>query len=286
MRNDFAIFIMSYKRPNNIITLNTLMKCGYSGKYYIVVGDDDPTIDEYKTLYGDKVLIFNKDEIGKTFDLCDQGGSQKVIVYARNYCFEVAKQMGLTYFAQFDDDYTSLEMRYAQDNKLKVIKINNFEHYNFDNIVDAFIDFLDDTNALTVAFAQGGDLIGGVNGSKFKQRVLRKAMNSFFCRTDKPFKFFGRINEDVNTYVELGKTGNLLLTAVDVSLVQKQTQSNKGGMSETYNDDGTYLKSFYTVMTNPSCVRIDAMATDHTRIHHRINWNNAVPKIISSSYKK
>lgn len=286
MRNDFAIFIMSYKRPNNIVTLNTLMKCGYSGKYYIVVGDDDPTIDEYTALYGDKVLIFNKDEIGKTFDLCDQSGSQKVIVYARNYCFEAAKQMGLTYFAQFDDDYTSFEMRYAQDDKLKVIKISNFETYTFDDIVDGFIDFLDDTNALTVAFAQGGDLIGGVNGSKFKQRVLRKAMNSFFCRTDRPFKFFGRINEDVNTYVELGKTGELILTAVDVSLVQKPTQKNKGGMSDTYNDDGTYLKSFYTVMTNPSCVRIDAMATDHTRIHHIVNWNNAVPKIISSSYKK
>lgn len=286
MRNDFAIFIMSYKRPNNIVTLNTLMKCGYSGKYYIVVGDDDPTIDEYKALYGDRVLVFNKDEIGKTFDLCDQDGSQKVIVYARNYCFEAAKQMGLTYFAQFDDDYTSFEMRYAKDDKLKVIKISSFEKYNFDDIVDSFIEFLDDTNALTVAFAQGGDLIGGVNGSKFKQRVLRKAMNSFFCRTDNPFKFFGRINEDVNTYVELGKTGQLLLTAVDVSLVQKPTQKNKGGMSETYNDDGTYLKSFYTVMSNPSCVKIDAMATDHTRIHHRVNWNNAVPKIISSSYKK
>lgn len=286
MRDDFAIFIMSYKRPNNIYTLNTLNKSGYTGKYYIVVGDDDPTLEEYKNIYGDKVLVFNKDEVGKTFDLCDQEGSQKVIVYARNYCFEAAKNLGLTYFAQFDDDYTSFEMRYAQDEKLKVLRVLSFKHHSFDDIIDAFIDFLDDTGALTVAFAQGGDLIGGVNGSKFKQRVLRKAMNSFFCRTDRPFKFFGRINEDVNTYVQLGKTGELILTAVDVSLVQKQTQTNKGGMSDTYTDNGTYLKSFYSVMTNPSCVRIDAMATEHTRIHHRIAWNNAVPKIISSSYKK
>ena len=42
MRDDFAIFIMSYKRPNNIATLRTLNKANYTGKYYIIVGDDDP----------------------------------------------------------------------------------------------------------------------------------------------------------------------------------------------------------------------------------------------------
>lgn len=281
MRNDFAIFIMSYKRADNICTLNSLKNANYTGQYYIVVGDDDPTLDRYKELYPNNLLVFNKKEIGKTFDLCDSGGSEKVIVYARNYCFQAAKELGLKYFAEFDDDYTSFEYRYAEDNKLKVLKSKEF-----DKVVDIFINFLEDTNALTVAFAQGGDLIGGVNGSKFKQKVLRKAMNSFFCKTDNPFQFFGRINEDVNTYVQLGKIGKLLLTAVDCSLVQKTTQKNKGGMSDTYNDNGTYMKSFYTVMTNPSCVIIDAMATDHTRIHHKINWNYAVPKIISDVYKK
>lgn len=281
MRNDFAIFIMSYKRADNIYTLKSLKNANYTGQYYIVVGDDDPTLDRYKELYPNNLLVFNKQKIGKTFDLCDSGGSEKVIVYARNYCFQAAKELGLKYFAEFDDDYTSFEYRYAEDNKLKVLKSKEF-----DKVVDIFINFLEDTNALTVAFAQGGDLIGGVNGSKFKQKVLRKAMNSFFCKTDNLFQFFGRINEDVNTYVQLGKIGKLLLTAVDCSLVQKTTQKNKGGMSDTYNDDGTYMKSFYTVMTNPSCVIIDAMATDHTRIHHKINWNYAVPKIISDVYKK
>ena len=281
MRNDFAIFIMSYKRANNIYTLHSLKNANYTGQYYIVVGDDDPTLDRYKELYPNNLLVFNKEEIGKTFDLCDSGGSKKVIVYARNYCFQAAKELGLKYFAEFDDDYTSFEYRYEDGDKLKVMKSKEF-----DKVVDIFIDFLEDTNALTVAFAQGGDLIGGVNGSKFKQKLLRKAMNSFFCKTDNPFQFFGRINEDVNTYVQLGKIGKLILTAVDCSLVQKPTQKNKGGMSDTYNDDGTYIKSFYTVMTNPSCVKIDAMATEHTRIHHKINWNNAVPKIINEHYKK
>ena len=281
MRKDFAIFILSYGRANNIYTLNSLKDSNYTGKYYIVVGDDDPIIDEYKKLYKEKLLIFNKKEIGKTFDLCDIGGSDKVIVYARNYCFKIAKELGLKYFAQFDDDYTSFEYRYDNGEKLKIMKSKEF-----DEIINIFIDFLEDTGAMTVAFSQGGDFIGGKESQLFKSKIKRKAMNSFFCKTDSPFQFFGRINEDVNMYTRYGSIGKKIFTVADCSLVQKQTQKSKGGMSDTYNQNGTYVKSFYTVMTNPSCTKIFAMDTTHTRIHHKVNWNCAVPKIISDKYKK
>ena len=281
MRDDFAIFIMSYNRPNNIATLRTLNKANYTGKYYIIISDDDPCIDEYQNIYGDKLRIFNKDEVAKTFDLYDNGGSKKCIVFARNYCFMLAKELGLKYFLQFDDDYIELAYRYPQDGKLKICNIREF-----DDVVDACIDFLEDTGALSVAFAQHGDFIGGVQNKFLQERVKRKAMNSFFCKTDNPFTFDGRINEDVNTYVGLGKTGELFLTFCDVSLKQKHTQQNAGGMTELYNEGGTYLKSFYTVIANPSCVKISIMGDKYLRIHHRISWNNAVPKIISDKYKK
>lgn len=281
MRDDFAIFIMSYKRPNNIATLRTLNKANYTGKYYIIVGDDDPCLNEYKEIYGDILKVFNKNEIAKEFDLYDNGGSNKCIVYARNYCFKLAKELGLKYFAQFDDDYIELAYRYPQDGKLKICNIREF-----DKIVDICIDFLEDTGALTIAFAQHGDFIGGVQNKFLQDRVKRKAMNSFFCKTDNSFTFDGRINEDVNAYVGLGRTGNLFLTFCDVSLKQKHTQQNKGGMTETYDEGGTYLKSFYTVIANPSCVKICIMGDKYLRIHHRVNWNNAVPKIISDKYKK
>ncbi|MGL5766829.1 MAG: hypothetical protein ACRCX8_14420 [Sarcina sp.] len=282
MRDDFAIFILSYNRSDRMYTIKSLEESKYTGKWYIVLGDDDPTIDEYINKYGeDKVAIFNKDEVAKTFDTCDNFDKKKVIVYARNYCFEIAKKLRYKYFLQLDDDYTSFEYRYPEDGKLKVLKVREF-----DKIVDYMIDFLDDTNASTVAFAQGGDFIGGVSTSMMKDCIKRKAMNSFFCRTDKPFKFTGSINEDVNTYCKLGSQGELFLTVKDVSLVQKQTQSNKGGMTDEYIDYGTYIKSFYTIMTNPSFVKIAAMSTKHTRLHHRIDWNKAVPKIIGDKYKK
>ena len=148
------------------------------------------------------------------------------------------------------------------------------------------IDFLEETNAYTVAFGQGGDFIGGKDSSLAKAKIKRKAMNSFFCSTERPFKFFGSINEDVNTYCKLGSQGKLFMTIRDVSLKQKNTQSTKGGMTDEYLDNGTYIKSFYSIITNPSCVKIFGMETTNSRIHHRVNWNTAVPKILSDRYKK
>ena len=77
-----------------------------------------------------------------------------------------------------------------------------------------------------------------------------------------------------------------IMESLLVSLKQKNTQTTKGGMTDEYLDNGTYIKSFYSVMTSPSFVKIYGMETNNTRIHHRVDWNNAVPKIISSKYKK
>ncbi|MGT3185593.1 hypothetical protein ACVSXV_23155, partial [Yersinia enterocolitica] len=96
----------------------------------------------------------------------------------------------------------------------------------------------------------------------------------------------GRINEDVNTYTTLGRRGELFMTIGAVQLLQKRTQSNSGGMTELYLDSGTYVKSFYSVMFSPSCVKISLMGSTHKRIHHKVIWDNAAVKVISEIHKK
>jgi len=143
------------------------------------------------------------------------------------------------------------------------------------------------TNALTLAMAQGGDYIGGKQNVKAqKLKPWRKAMNTFFCSVDRPFEFMGRMNEDVTTYVNLGHKGKLFITVPNVMIVQKMTQAEKGGLSELYLDTGTYIKSYFSVMYNPSCVKIGKMGRKNMRIHHKVYWNNAVPCIIREDYKK
>ena len=70
------------------------------------------------------------------------------------------------------------------------------------------------------------------------------------------------------------------------ALHQKATQTNKGGMSDVYLDSGTYLKSFYSVIFAPSCVRVGMMGSHHKILHHKITWNNCTPVILNEKHKK
>ena len=49
---------------------------------------------------------------------------------------------------------------------------------------------------------------------------------------------------------------------------------------------GTYCKAFTTLMMMPSSVVVSMMGAVNPRLHHRIKWNNTVPKIISEDLKK
>ena len=52
MRDDFAVFILSHGRADNLITLKTILHCGYTGKYYIIVDNEDESIDRYIEKFG------------------------------------------------------------------------------------------------------------------------------------------------------------------------------------------------------------------------------------------
>lgn len=263
------------------MTVDTLRKSGYTGKYYIVIDDQDDQADEYRELYGDKVVQFSKQDAAKKSDVMDADNDMRIVLYARNTCHEIAKQLGLTYFLELDDDYKVFKYRYNDNGKLAYKLLTNL-----DDVCDWMIEFLENSGALTVAFAQGGDFIGGIGPSVFKKKLARKAMNSFFCKTDRPFQFYGRINEDVNAYTLLGSRGGLFFTIAGMMLDQVQTQANEHGLTDVYLKYGTYVKSFYTVMCMPSAVKVAMMGVTHERMHHKIDWEKCVPMIISPRWRK
>jgi len=279
-KRNFAVFILTNGRPDRVYTYKTLKKCGYTGRTFLIVDDLDKTGSEYRERYGEQVVVFDKKDIARRFDAGDNFNDMRAVFYARNACFDIAKKLGVEYFIQLDDDYTDFAYRFNNEYEFKHRHIKNL-----DRVFELMCQLYDRTGALTVAMAQGGDFVGG-SESDFARKVTikRKAMNSFICSVNRPFEFVGRINEDVNTYLYLGRQGKLIYTVNVIALNQKTTQKNKGGMSEMYLDTGTYLKSFYSIMYAPSCCEVSIMKTRHRRIHHKINWNMAVPKIISEEY--
>lgn len=281
MRNDFAVFILSHGRADSLITLKTLFKCGYTGKYYIIVDNEDDSIDKYIEKFGEEhIIVFDKLAKAKECDTFDNIDKRNTVLFARNSCHEIAKKLGLTYFLELDDDYTEFRSRLWDGSKLSSIYCKDF-----DSVVNAYLDFLEVSGAVTVALAQTGDFIGGANSKIYKEKILRKAMNAFFCKTDRPFQFIGRMNDDVNTYTFWGSQGKLFFTTCDMTLNQLDTQQHSGGLTDMYLELGTYNKSFYTVLCNPSSVYISEMGCGHRRVHHLIDWEHTVPKIISDRFK-
>jgi hypothetical protein len=283
---DFCAFILTHGRPDRVFTYENLKQSGYTGKVFIVIDDEDNTANEYRKRFGDIVLTFSKGDVAKTFDEADNFNDRRAIVYARNACFALARQVGCSHFIELDDDYNSgfylrfnAALEYGNTPRIK----------DLDGVLCALLDFYKSTPIHSIAMSQGGDHIGGNSAGQQAPRLKRKAMNSFICSTERPFQFQGRVNEDVNTYTEGTRRGLLFFTTMQAMLDQLDTQSNSGGMTDLYLDSGTYVKSFYSVMYAPSCVRVGELGDPRQpryRLHHSINWRHTAPLILRESHRK
>jgi len=286
----FGVLILTNRRAGKCKTERSLREQGYTGPIVYMVDTEDPQIEEYRKIYGTaNVVVFDKEDVAP-FDAGDNFDGRRGVVYARNHSFEIARKLRWTHFAMLDDDYTRWGWTFdSARNYVGCVPIKNL-----DPVFDLHIRFLDRSGAITVAFVQGGDLFGGAtpgNGKTGSSINLgangkRKAMNTFICRADRPIRFVGRVNEDVNAYVLWGATGELFFTNNVVRVYQAQTQANAGGMTPLYLDNGTYVKSFYSVMYAPSFVKISVMGWQVSRLHHRVNWGHAIPKIVRESVRR
>ena len=276
--SDYAVIIPTHGRYDRVFTIDSLRKSGYTGDIYLLCDDEDKQLEQYKEKYGDKVIVFSKDEYIGKFDKMDNFGNKACVVYARNAMWDIAKKIGLKYFAVADDDYVAFQKRITKDGGYYGKMIKN----NLDDVFNSYIDFLITSKVDTVCFAQGGDYIGGKDNSNVKNgfKVSRKMMNLYFFSADKPIEFKGTINEDLTSSVTEGRTGRIILTSLMNSIDQNETQAQAGGLTEIYLELGTYVKSFYSVIAAPSCVKVALMGRTQTRIHHQVTWKNAVPKII------
>ena len=283
-KKDFVVFILTHGRVDNQYTYRSLCEQGYTGRCVFVLDNEDGQVEEYKRRYGaDNCYVFDKLAMSKRIDEVFRG-DRRVIVYARNACFDAARALGYKYFIELDDDYTSFVWRFdaecAYTPKTPKIK-------NIDVVFESMLRYYVNSPLTSLAMAQGGDFIGGSSNQMLRSiGTKRKAMNSFICSVDRPFEFKGRINEDVNAYTQLTSVGKIFLTIVQCNLQQKITQSNGGGMTDVYRDSGTYVKSFSSVIVFPSGVKVTLLNSHHKRIHHNVYREHTAPKILQEKWRK
>lgn len=286
MNKSFCVFIISHGRPEKVLTHRLLQKRLYTGPLFIVCDNEDETVDQYIKNFGvNKVLIFDKKKYASMVDSCDNFQNRRTTTHARNACFDFASNLKFEYFLVLDDDYT--DFRFTFNRAGQFVRKQSADITPVFHAMTRMLEV--DERIDSVCMMQTGDMIGGEGSKNWENSPFpfkrRKAMNSFFCKTARRFWFFSRLNEDVNTYLSLGSRGRLFLTIPDIYLQQAATQSTAGGMSEAYLAGGTYVKSFYTVMICPSYA-VTTVTPGMARLHHKITWKKAVPKILDQCHKK
>jgi hypothetical protein len=282
LRNDFAAMILTHGRANNVKTMRALRDAGYTGKILIVIDDEDKQTNLYEKNFPGIVRKFSKAKWASKIDDGDNSGDTRAVVYARAACVDLAKQDGLRWIVQLDDDYTAFHYKNDAQNKYCSKKISRL-----DEVWSAMLEYAEKANIACLAMSQEGDHIGGQNSIYNKTiRTKRKAMNSMFMRVDDPVSYVGKVNEDATMATLESLRGRLVLTIMGLSLSQGITQQNAGGLTDIYKDQGTYVKSMYSVLYAPSAVKVKNMVVGEKRLHHIVDYEACAPKIIREAHRK
>lgn len=277
---DFAVFILSHGRADTISTYRALRDGGYTGRTYVVIDNEDYQEDLYRQKFGDDIIQFDKRDYLEKTDLGDLDTDRRIGVFARNFIQDEAKRLGYKFHLQLDDDVHGFTYRFAQGKVLRALHCSHL-----DEVFSGMVEYMKETPITSLSFALSAYNMGGVDGS-INEGMTRKTMTTFLMRADDIQYFHMRMNDDITTSLINGMRGKLYYSYLPIEVEVDKTQVKAGGMTDIYQKNGTYRKSFYSVMCCPSCVKVSAMGITDYRIHHTISWNNAVPKLLSERWCK
>ena len=95
---------------------------------------------------GDKVIVFDKANIAESIDVGDNFMGRNSVLYARNACFQIARDLDVQYFLQLDDDYTSFVYKFNS-----VLNYDEQAIYRLDDLFAYVLEYYKSIPALTIA---------------------------------------------------------------------------------------------------------------------------------------
>lgn len=280
MRNDFAIFILTHGRANDQKTLKMLKENGYTGQYFLVVDNLDEQLEEYQKKYKDHVIVFDKLAAWEITDTFHNGKMLKAVVFPRNVVFQYAREKGIKEFAMCDDDISRLNYKNIEGGKLVTKKITS----NIDQIIEAYVNYVEQAKITVLGMCEDGVFIGGVN-----QLVLNGYTPSIgkfiFFRTADEVKYRGLYYEDNIATYDIPIQGRMSFSPTIISTVsQIDTKKTKGGMHDVYeNTSSGYTCSFMVLMAHPSGIKI-IEKKDVWKI--RKSQDNLRPMLLDEKWRK
>lgn len=279
MKNRYAVFIITHGRANRQLTYKYFSKRNCTDDVYLIIDDKDEQLNEYKSKYKEKVIVFSKGDYKNKVDTLVNNPTLAHPVYARNAVYDIAKQLGYRYFFVVDDDIKRVVLRYVIEGNLKSHVVNTELRY----VLNYLVDFMIATKAHLVGIPNVGAFIGGINSHHLKSGCIREVNNFYLCDTNKKIDFISTLHDDITTNLMLNNKGYFIISPM--LLMQKfDTNGNEkgGGMKDTYDKYGLYPMVFSAVVVAPNSIKVKPNK-DSFEIRRK---NRQYPLIISDKYKK
>lgn len=278
----FAVFILSHKRADRVQTFSALRTAGYTGTIYVVVDDEDPQLDTYKSLYDKELIIFAKSDFMFKVDTIIVTNQKSSPIYARCFIEHKAKELKLDAFMMIDDDMPTFRYRWIDGDKVRSLSMKQ----GMDDVLNLYAQYIIDHDIATTSFVHTMFYIGGTQGLD-KRITEQRELNGVFIRNTKfDVDWVGIIRHDMIANLLTSKRGYIwwaLPFVVFETLPMNEVGVNEGGMKATYDMLDHYRRSFLGVIASPSNCKIGCA---NGRIKIACDWNKACSKIISGRYKK
>ena len=272
-----TIFILSKGRPQ-CTTVETLNSLGYKGEWYILCGNNDDKLDEYKKLWGDRVLVFDWYKKVQECDLMDNFKDRPSgVTPARNAAMDIAKSMGKKRFWEFDDDFLGFKRTNLYKNKNeKITDGDELEEFLYRASLFGYR-----SRSSNVGFSFSFVECNPINFNKYNFRVY--STHNLSTDDDIFEPFTGRTNEDINNPIDLARKGKYSFQFRFVQVLMRESRKESGGLTELYKQDGSIKRAAYSIMRCPSQCKL---VFDKYGWHDHIKYSDLVPKFINEKYKR
>ena len=259
VKHKYPIFIVSKGRWDISLTALNFLKRGITDFRIIV---EPQEYDMYSKFFEEENLLILDMKYKEDYETLDEYGTSKGVGpgAARNFAWDVARKEGHKFHWVFDDNIRSFYGLY-NFNEMRVID-QSLLYYtervseSFDNIYQAGLSYF------SFLVKKGAN----------KPYILNSRIYSMILlRTDTPYKWRGRYNEDTILSLDILKDGHATLQCNIFNGHKEDTQKIVGGNTdEFYKNEGTLPKSMMLYKTYPKYSKLKYKIK---RWHHFVNYN-------------
>ena len=271
------VFIPSYHRPTNNKTAKYLQSIGYDmRKVWTICDSEADDLKDYErecAKLGCNLRVFDMDEARKRYDYVHRASeSRRSAGQARNMFYEIAKAEGIKRYVVMDDD--TEHFQYRVKGKYERIATGNEVKAGF----VAAIDFIERFRIGLFGMTQTGDYYGNLYFTPLRKKVMNCTFydTRFIYRGER-----GVQDDDTSQFVGVMNEGYFTGSFNDhIVLKQMQSATQKGGLTDLYNECKLLNKAMVVPIQFPSCVYGEKQKMNGNRVHHKIMYRYLMPKIM------